>query len=446
MDYAAALRDLRGRIPTRMAPDLDRIRAVADLLGDPQLAYPSVHVTGTNGKSSVARMLTALFAAVGLSAGTYTSPHLQDIRERLSAAGRPIGERAFARVYGQILPVVELVDAQRPGGETVTYFEMLTALAYAWFADLPIDVGVFEVGMGGTWDATNLVRGEVAVLNTVDVDHRELGSTPGEVAGEKAGIIKPGSVAVSAAQPPDALDVISRTAAERDAHLLLAGQDFGVTGRAVAVGGQMVGLRTPRRSVGDVMLPLHGAHQAANAALALAAFEEFLGDAAGEVADDLIREAFAAVQVPGRLEVVHRHPTVVLDGAHNPHGAATLADGLDEAFAFRNLILVAASLSDKDITGILRPFRELADHVVVTQAPSQRGAPLQRMAELARDVWAGTPVIVETAPDVARALELATGVAGDGDGVLVTGSLYTVGAARDLYRPSAARQAVTARE
>jgi dihydrofolate synthase/folylpolyglutamate synthase len=436
MDFRAAVADLDQRGPGRMIPDLHRITTLAGLLGDPQRSYPSVHVTGTNGKTSVTRTLTTLFAAAGLTAGTYTSPHLQTIRERLSVAGRRIGEEAFAQTYTDLRPLIELVDRDLDDArDHVTYFEALTAMAYWWFADKPVDVGVFEVGMGGRWDATNLVRGDVAVLTPIDVDHRELGDTPEEVAREKSGIVKEGSIVVSARQSDAVLAVIRDAVAANDATLLVEGDDFSVVERSVAVGGQLVSLRVGDRVVTDVLVPLFGAHQAHNAAISLAAFAAFTGDTFGGFGDDLIRQGFQATSVPGRLEIVHRDPTVVLDGAHNPHGARHAAEALAESFDFRNLILVVAAMGDKDVAGIVGAFRDRANHVVVTRAPSPRAAPLDRMAAAAEETWAGTGVIVETAATVNEAVEKAAGLAGAGDGVLVTGSLYTVGAARDLYLP-----------
>ncbi|MBW3621009.1 MAG: bifunctional folylpolyglutamate synthase/dihydrofolate synthase [Actinobacteria bacterium] len=436
MDFAEAVADLQQRGSGRMIPDLDRITRIADLLGNPQRSYPTVHVTGTNGKTSVTRTVTSLCGAVGLAAGTYTSPHLQTIRERLSVAGIRIGERTFADVYADLRPILELVDAElEDPRDSVTYFEALTAMAYWWFADKPVDVGVFEVGMGGRWDATNLVRGDVAVLTPIDLDHRELGATPAEVAGEKVGIIKEGSVVVSARQRDDVLAVIRGAVAEAGATLLLEDEDFGVTAQSVAVGGQVVSLRVGDRVVEDVLLPLFGEHQASNAAISLAAFAAFTGDGFATFSDDLLRQGFGAVSVPGRLEVVHREPTVVLDGAHNPHGARAAAAALSESFEFRNLILVLGTLDDKDLDGIVTAYRGHASHVVVTTPPSPRAASLERLLDVATGVWAGTGVIVESAATVAEALDKAAGVAGAGDGVLVTGSLYTVGAARDIYLP-----------
>lgn len=427
---------LLARGPGRMIPDLERITRMAELMGDPQRAYPSIHVTGTNGKTSVSRMTTTLLAGVGLAAGTYISPHLQSPRERLSVAGRPISERRFAEVYTEILPLLDHVDGELDDPrDHVTYFEALTAMAYAWFADVPVDVGVFEVGMGGRWDATNLIRGEVAVLTTIDVDHRELGDTPVEIAGEKTGIIKPGATVVSGPQADDVMDVIRGAADEAGATLLVAGRDVEVMARSVALGGQLVTLRVAERTIGDVLLPLHGEHQASNAALALAAVAAFTPEGFSRMDDDLVREVFAAVSIPGRLETVATDPTVVLDGAHNPHGAVTAAKAIEEAFTFRNRVLVLACLGDKDLVGIVRAYKDLANHVVVTRAPSPRSATVEQMAAVAEEVWAGTGVIVEAAADVDEAMDKATGVAGDGDGVIVTGSLYTVGAARDRYLP-----------
>jgi dihydrofolate synthase/folylpolyglutamate synthase len=441
VDYDAALAALDRRGPGRMVPDLDRITRLASMLGDPQLAYPSIQVTGTNGKTSITRMIATLLSAAGVSAGTYTSPHLQSVRERFTVAGRWIGEQALAEVVKQVDPIAGLVDHETvvAGGDAeldrVTYFEMLTACAYWWFADKPVDVGVFEVGMGGTWDATNLVRGEVAVLGPVDVDHSELGDTAADVAGEKSGIIKPGAHVVTSAQSADVMKVIRARVEEVGATLWAAGTDVEVVDRRVAVGGQYLTLRVGDRTIDDVMLPLFGAHQADNAAVALGAVAAFLGDAFHNLSDDLVRQGFQAVTVPGRLELVHRDPTVILDGAHNPHGAQTAAAAVADSFDFRSLVLVVGCLADKNVDGIVRAWADVANHVVVTRAPSSRGAPLERMQQAAVDVWEGSGVVVESTEDVLDAIQMATGVAGEGDGVLVTGSLYTVGAARDRYLP-----------
>ncbi len=436
--FDRAFAALTDRGPGRMLPDLSRITDLAELLGDPQLAYPSVHVTGTNGKGSVVRMVGALCSAAGMSAGTYTSPHLQTVRERLSLAGRHISAARFAEVHDEVATLAGLLDdtaLARDGDDAdrITYFEMLTAMAYWWFADSPVDVAVFEVGMGGAFDATNLVRGDVAVINEIDVDHPQLGSTPAEVAREKVGIIKPGARVVSAEQAPEVVSVIEAAVAEAGATILWAGQDLEVEERAVAVGGQLVTLRVGDRSIDEILLPVFGAHQARNAALALGAFAELTGEAFDGMDDELVRHGLGAVTVPGRLEIVHRDPTVVLDGAHNPHGARAAAAALDESFGFRELVLVAACLDDKDVEGILRELRDVASHVIVTRAPSPRAASLARMQSAAMEVWGDTGIVVEVAADLGTALGLAETVAREGDGVLVAGSLLTVGGARDRY-------------
>jgi dihydrofolate synthase / folylpolyglutamate synthase len=421
-----------------MLPDLSRITDLAGFLGDPQLAYPSVHVTGTNGKGSVVRMVGALCSAAGMSAGTYTSPHLQTVRERLSLAGRHISTSRFAEIHDEVAALADLLDeaaVARDGDDAdrITYFELLTAMAYWWFADTPVDVGVFEVGMGGAYDATNLVRGDVAVINVIDLDHPQLGASPAEVAREKVGIIKPGSRVVSAEQAPEVASIIEAAAADAGATILWAGQGLHVEERAVAVGGQLVTLRVGDRTIDEILLPVFGVHQARNAALALGAFAELTGEAFDGMEDELIRHGLGAVTVPGRLEIVHRDPTVVLDGAHNPHGARAAAAALDESFGFRELVLVAACLDDKDVEGILRELRDVASHVIVTRVPSPRAASLARMQAAAMAVWGDTGLVVEVATDLGTALGLAETVAREGDGVLVAGSLLTVGAARDRY-------------
>lgn len=435
MEFDVAVDRLTARGRGRMVPDLDRITALADLLGDPQLAYPTVHVTGTNGKSSVARMVTSLCAAVGLKAGTYTSPHLQSVRERLSVAGRMISEQGFADLYADVEPLADLVDEQTADPDHVTYFELLTAMAYWWFAQAPVDVGIFEVGMGGRWDATNLVAGDVAVLTPIDLDHAELGGTVEEVAEEKLGIIKPDSRVVTADQPFDVLERIRAVVAERSGDLLVAGEDAEILERIPGPGGQELTVRIGEREVDRLVVPLLGPHQAENALLALSALAQLAGPSFDDVDDDLLRRGLLATSAPGRLEIVSREPTVVLDGAHNPHGARSAAVGVEEAFDFASTFVVVACLADKDVAGILEAWRDLTDHVVVTRPDSPRGQTTGRMRTAASDVWEGTGVAVETAPDVATAVEKARSLAAPGDGVVVTGSLYTVGAARDLYLP-----------
>ncbi len=424
--YQTAVEALFARQPNRMVPGLERITLLAELMGRPDQAYPSVQVTGTNGKTTTATMVGALLGALGLTAGTYTSPHLQDVRERIRVATEPIGRDQMAARLAELAPYLAEVDARTD--DRVSFFEALTALAFSHFADAPVDVGVFEVGMGGRWDATNLVRGEVAVLTGIALDHPELGSTPAEVATEKSGIVKQGAVVVSAAQDPSALAVIRAAAAAQEAQMVVAGTDFDVVDRRVAVGGQELDLRGVTGEVHEVFLPLFGAHQAANAACALAAVEGFLGFAGG-LDPDVLRRGFAAVRAPGRLEVVptaEDRPVIVLDGAHNPAGARALAAAVTTEFAFGHRIVVLGVLGDKDVEAIAAAIAPMADHVVVTEPPSSRAAPADRVAKAVRDAGAS----VEVADRVEDAIEQATGLARTGDGVIVTGSLYTVGAAR----------------
>ena len=424
--YAAAVAALFDRQPNRMVPDLDRIRDLTELLGHPERAYPVIHVTGTNGKTTTTAMISALLGALGLSAGSYTSPHLQDVRERIRIAGEPVSRETIASGLAYLDPFLQQVDAARP--DPVTFFEVLTALALVHFADAPVDVGILEVGMGGRWDATNVADAQVAVLTDISLDHPELGDRVADIAGEKAGIIKPGTITVTAAQPAEAAAVIERAAADAGGSLVVAGREFGLIDRRTAVGGQHLHLRGVTGEVSDVYLPLHGLHQAANAAYALAAVEAFLGFAGG-IDPEVIREGFAAVRSPGRLEVIRFDDAapVILDGAHNPAGIASLALALANEFAFRHRLVVLGVLADKDLDAMVAQLAPVADHVVVTQAPTDRAAPAEQLAKVVR----AAGLSVETADSIPEALELARGLAADTDAVVVTGSLYTVGAARD---------------
>ena len=424
MDYQHAVEALYARMPTRMGPSLERISHLAELLDHPERTAPAVHLTGTNGKTTTARMVAQLLAAFGVGAGVYTSPHLQDVRERIALASRPISTEEFAEIWTYLEPFLAEVD--RAHDQPVTFHEVLTTMAFTWFAELPVDAQVVEVGMGGSWDATNLVHGDVAVINRVGLDHPELGDTPAAVAGEKAGIIKQGATVVSQAQDDDVLAVISERVQRQDARLLLEGRDFGVERRRQAVGGQVVDLRTPAGTVTEVLVPLHGRYQADNAAGALVAAEAFLGGR--ELDGDTVRAAFAAVTSPGRLEVVARKPLVVLDGAHNPSGARALAAALLEEFVVDRRILVVACLADKDLRGILEGLAPAIGRLVVTTNHSPRAAPAERLRKEAESLG----LVAETAPDVATAVSQAIDTASETEAVVVTGSLHTVGEARDL--------------
>jgi len=440
MDYDDAVEALYARMPTRMGPSLDRINRLAELLDHPERTAPAIHLTGTNGKTSTARMVASLLAAFGVGAGVYTSPHLQDVRERVATATRLISPEEFAETWAYLEPFLAEVD--RASEQPVTFYEALTALAFTWFAELPVDAQVVEVGMGGTWDATNLVHGKVAIVNRVALDHPELGDTPAAVATEKAGIIKRGATVVSQEQDDDVLAVIAERAARQEARLLVAGPDFGVERRRQAVGGQLLDLRTPSGVVPDVLVPLHGRHQADNAAGALVAVEAFLGAHEGSwgpgtdaptserrlLDPGTVRVGFAAVTSPGRLEVVSRQPLVLLDGAHNPAGARALAAALLEEFVVDRRTLVVACLADKDLRGILEGLAPATGRLVVTTNRSPRAAPAERLRKEAEALG----LRAEVAPDVASAVQRAIDGAGETEAVVVTGSLYTVGEAREL--------------
>ncbi|MGW5424973.1 bifunctional tetrahydrofolate synthase/dihydrofolate synthase, partial [Streptomyces sp. NPDC003943] len=396
-----ALRDVETELSTRwgetkLEPSVKRIAALMDVLGEPQRAYPSIHITGTNGKTSTARMIEALLGAFDLRTGRYTSPHVQTITERISLDGAPIDPERFVETYRDIAPMVELVDEREE--YRLSFFEVLTGMAYAAFADAPVDAAVVEVGMGGTWDATNVIDASVAVVTPIDLDHTDrLGETPGEIAGEKSGIIKPGATVILAQQPVDAAQVLLKKAVDVDATVAREGMEFGVVSREVAVGGQLLTLRGLGGEYPEVFLPLYGAHQAHNAAVALAAVEAFFGIGAQHARAldiDVIRRAFAQVASPGRLEVVRKSPTVVLDAAHNPHGARATADGITESFGFSRLIGVVATSSDKDARGLLEAFEPIFAEVVITANSNPRSTDVDELAALAVEVFGEERVVV----------------------------------------------------
>ena len=419
---------------TRMEPSLDRILAFTELLGDPQRSYPVIHLTGTNGKTSTSRMIDTLLRALELRTGRFTSPHVERMNERISLDGEPLTDEQFVTAFNDVAPYIALVDAQQP--HPVSFFETVVAMAYAAFADAPVDVAVVEVGLGGTWDATNVADGAVAVVLPVAVDHAHLlGDDPVTIAGEKAGIIKAGSIAVVAEQLPDVADVVRDRARDVGATLVREGVDFGVVSRSPAVGGQLVSIQTPRARYDEVFLPLYGAHQAQNAAVALTTVEAFLGSEPLEA--EIVHGAFAEVTSPGRLEVIRRSPTIVLDAAHNPHGAGATAAALEDSFQFDPLIGVVGVMADKDHEGVLAAFEPHLAHVVCTQNSTPRALPAEQLAVTAREIYGDDRVTVE--PFLPDAIDKAAALAEEGSGssmgagaVLVTGSVVTVGEARHL--------------
>ncbi|GAA4733091.1 folylpolyglutamate synthase/dihydrofolate synthase family protein [Nocardioides endophyticus] len=423
---------------TKLEPSLDRILAFTELLGDPQRAYPVIHLTGTNGKTSTSRMIDTLLRALDLRTGRFTSPHVERMSERISIDGEPLSDDDFVRAFNDVAPYTELVD--RDQDHPLSFFECVVGMAYAAFADAPVDVAVVEVGMGGSWDATNVADAAVAVVLPVAIDHaRYLGDTAVQIAFEKAGIIKPGSAVVLAEQTPEVAAVLQERIAEVGATVVREGIDFGVAARTPAVGGQMLSLQGLRARYDDVFLPLYGAHQAQNAAVALAAVESFLGSGEQELDADLVRAAFAEVTSPGRLEIVRRSPTVVLDAAHNPHGAEALGAALEDSFTFNPLIGVVGVMADKDQEQLLVALEPHLAHIVCTQNSTDRALPAEQLAVIAREVFGEDRVSVT--PALGDAIEAAATLAeagaafGEGVGsgaVLVTGSVVTVGEARSL--------------
>lgn len=439
--YLEVERELAARWPeTKIEPSLDRVIAVVDVLGDPQKAFPVIHVAGTNGKTSTARMIEALLRSFGLRTGLTTSPHLHSVRERIRLDGEVVDMERFVAVYDDIAPYVEAVDRRTVelGGPRLSYFELLTVMAFATFADAPVDVAVIETGMGGTWDATNVADGMVAVITPVDLDHQEyLGPDIATIAGEKAGIIKADAAVILAHQGLEAAEVLLARSVVVGATVAREGVEFGIVSRAPAIGGQVLSLQGPGSRYDDIFLPLFGEHQASNAAVALAAVEAFLGGGAQSLDPELVRAGFASVTSPGRLEVVRRGPTVVVDAAHNPHGARALAAAIVDGFEFTHLVGVVAVLGDKDARGVLAALEPILAEVIVTRSSSPRAVDPDELAALAVEVFGHERV--RTTARLSEALDLAVERAdeaavelGGGAGVLVTGSVVTAAEARAL--------------
>ena len=417
-------------------PTLDRVRAVCELLGDPQKAYRTIHLTGTNGKTSTSRMVERLLREHGLRTGRFTSPHLSRVNERIAIDGEPISDERFVEVWQDVAPVVHLVDTQSAerGEPRLSFFEVFTVMAFAAFADTPIDVAVIEVGLGGAWDSTNVADGEVAVITPIAMDHeRYLGHTLVEIASEKSGIIKDGATVVLARQTEDVEGVLLAVAAERGARVLREGVDIEVGERQVAVGGQLITLQALGGTYTEIFLPLHGEFQAHNALLALTAVEAFL--TGGRALDPgVVEVAFADVDSPGRLEVVRSSPTIIVDGAHNPAGVEALVAGLEEAFELTRLVGVVGVMADKDPEGMLATLEPVLAEVVITRASTSRALDPEDLADIAIDIFGEDRV--HTVDRLSDALDLAVSRAESeverGSGVLVTGSILLVAEARRL--------------
>jgi len=437
--YAEVEDALLSRWPeTKLEPSLDRIQAFTELLGEPQKSLRVIHLTGTNGKTSTSRMIERLLRGLDLRTGRFTSPHLERMSERISIDGEQLSDEDFVRAFNDVAAYTHLVDAEQE--HPLSFFETIVAMAYAAFADAPVDVAVVEVGMGGTWDATNVADADVAVVLPIAVDHAKyLGDSTTAIATEKAGILKPGCFAIFAEQSPEVAAVLLERAVEVGATVAREGMEFGVISRVPAVGGQVLSLQGLRGRYDDVFLPLYGAHQAQNAAVALAAVEAFASDEPLDV--EIVRAAFAEVTSPGRLEVIRRSPTIVLDAAHNPHGAEATAAALEDSFSFSPLIGVMGVMGDKDADGVLAAFEPHFHHLICTQNSTQRSMSAADLGISAVEIYGEDRVTV--VPDLAEAIDRAATLAEAGEAfgdalgagaVLVTGSVVTVGEARAMLK------------
>ncbi len=430
--------ELLARAPeSRMQPRLDPVKALCELLGDPQRSYPVIHLTGTNGKTSTARAIERLLREHNLRTGRFTSPHMHVLNERISIDGRPISDEALADTWDEVAPLVAMVDGRlaADGEPPMTYFEVVAVLAFAAFADTPVDVAVVEVGLGGTWDATNVADATVAVVTPISLDHTEmLGDRVEDIAEEKAGIFTEAGFVVMAQQPVDAAEVLLRRAVESGSTIAREGLEFGVVRREVAVGGQVVTVKGLAGEYDDLVLPVHGPHQAHNLAVAIAAVEAFLGNGTQRLDTEVVVEALETLTSPGRLEVVRPSPAVVVDAAHNVGGMEALIVGLDEAFGFRHLVGVVGVLEGKDAEAMLGVLEPVLDEVVITRSSSPRAVPVAELAELARDVFGEERVHEVERLDDALVLAVNTAEAETehGAGVLVTGSVTVAGEARLL--------------
>ncbi|MET0577212.1 MAG: folylpolyglutamate synthase/dihydrofolate synthase family protein [Ilumatobacteraceae bacterium] len=416
---------------------LSATRRAVELLGDPHLAYPVIHLTGTNGKTSTARIAESIVRAHGLRTGLMTSPHLVSIRERIVIDGAPIAADRLVENWDDIAPVLELTDQEltAKGELPLTFFEALTVLALACFAEAPVDVAVIEVGMGGEWDSTNVVQSQVQVFTPIAIDHaKQLGNTVAEIARTKSGIVKPSSSVVSSAQTPEALAELERAAELTESTLAVEGTGFRVVDVTPAVGGQLITVQGIAGRYDDLFLPLFGRHQAHNAAVAIAAVESFLGRGTQPLDEDVLSEGLAGATSPGRLQPIATGPTVVVDAAHNPHGARALAEALPVAFPSEHVVGVVGILGDKDARGFVRALKDTVATFVVTQPPGDRALDADEFARIVVDEVGEDRVVVE--PSLAAALQEARDLADEADAedgmVLVAGSIVMVGAVMDL--------------
>lgn len=421
---------------TRIAPTLERIAALADVLGSPQLSYPTIHIAGTNGKTTTTRLIDSLCYQLGMRTGRFTSPHLESFLERISINGEPISPEGMIATYNDIALYLDLIDSKMPN--KLSFFESMCALAFVAFAEYPVDVGIFECGMGGEWDSTNVINAAVSVVTPIGFDHMEyLGDTLEKIATTKSGIIKDNSFAVLARQEAEVAQILMHKCAQVDATPLREGVEYSVKNRALAVGGQLISISGVYGDYDDLFLPLHGAHQAANAATALAAVEVFAGET--QLDETVVREAFANATSPGRCEIIMRNPTVIIDAAHNPHGAQSLRKTMKDEFDFDTIIAVIAPMGDKDVDGILEELEDVVSHVIVSRNSSHRAAPLSDLKSQAASIFGNDRVtaIESLSEALATGIEQArlhNGVHDSNAAVLVAGSVITAGEARGIIR------------
>jgi|UniRef100_UPI00404A8EC8 dihydrofolate synthase / folylpolyglutamate synthase len=426
----------------RIAPTLERISALVDMLGSPQLTYPTIHIGGTNGKTTTSRMVDSLLFEMGLRTGRFTSPHLESYLERICINGQPIDAKEMIFSFNDISPYLDLMDTKFDN--PISFFEAITALAFAAFAEHPIDVGVIEVGMGGQWDATNVVDADVSVIMPIGLDHMEyLGSTIAEIARTKAGIIKEQGFVVLAQQEPEAAVELLRRAAEVGADVAREGLEYSIDSRAIAVGGQLISITGLRGHYDDIFLPLHGKHQASNAAAALIAVEAFFGEQDLDI--DAVRAGFANVSSPGRCEIIHRDPTIILDAAHNPHGAKAIAETIQSEFTFDDVTGIVALMADKDALGILQALEPIMNQIIVTTNSAARSMPVSDLEALATQVFGADRVFAQ--PTLADAIEKAIKdsvrpLSDESLAILITGSVVTVGEARTAVRKRYAKASI----
>jgi dihydrofolate synthase / folylpolyglutamate synthase len=417
----------------KIDPSLVRISALVDALGSPQLSYPTIHIGGTNGKTSTTRIIDSIMSKLDYRTGRFTSPHLESVLERISIKGEPISAAGFIATYNDIALYLDLIDSRQEF--PLSYFEVLTAMAFVAFAEFPVDVGIIEVGMGGEWDSTNVLSPTVSVITPIGIDHASyLGDTVAEIASTKAGIIKPESHVVLAAQEPEAAAILLERVAKMSAIPYREGIEFAVTKREIAVGGQLLTIQGVHGTYSDIFLPLYGAHQATNAAVAIAAVEVFVGQ---KISDEVVSQALAAATSPGRFEILHRDPTVIIDAAHNPHGAKALAKTISSEFDFQSLFCVFAVLSDKDVVGILKELEPIVSRLVVTENKSERALSKEELSEIAIGIFGSERVFLESdlRAAITYSMEQATllnQVSEGSNAVLITGSVVTVGEAKRI--------------